>query len=459
MCVQTEYLRGVSYALCACLTFLVIVALPSFARTSFAQGLVEERRAQLENELAKIERDIGEQQVFLDAKQRERVSLERDVAILDARIDQAKLSIRARDLVIQGLTRDIRSKEGTITGLNEKIVREKESLAAILRQTNEISDTSLVLIALSRDNISDFFQDLDVFESVQKRMFDSFHEIEESKQITQAQKEDLEDKREQEVSLRTLQELEKKKIEVQEDEKQRILKATKGDEAAYQALIATKQKSAAQIRAELFILRGTAAIPFGKALEYADAASKATGVRPAFILGIIAEESNLGENVGTGSWRVDMHPTRDQPVFRAITSHLGLNPDRMPVSKKPWYGYGGAMGPAQFIPSTWVLYAGYVESPKGSGNWTYDSSRDRIGKLTGNKPPNPWEPQDAFMASALLLKDNGAAKGGAAAERLAALRYLAGWKNASNPSYSFYGKEVMELAAKYQALIDIIKGN
>lgn len=421
-----------------------------------AQGVVDQRRTQLENELAQIEQEIKEQQVYLADKQRERVSLERDIAILDARIEKAKLSIRARNLVIQSLTRDIQSKEGTIVGLNEKIIREKESLADILRQTNELSDTSLVLVALSRETLSEFLEDLEVFDSIKGKLFESFHAIEESKQVTQAQKEDLEDKRQQEVELRTLQELEARKIEVQEKEKQRILKATKGDEAAYQALIATKQKSAAQIRAELFTLRGTAAIPFGKALELAEAAFRATGVRPAFLLGIIAEESNLGENVGTGSWRVDMHPTRDQPIFKAITEHLGLNPDTMPVSKKPWYGYGGAMGPAQFIPSTWVLYAGYEKS---GGTWVYNASKDRIGKLTGNKPPNPWETEDAFMASALLLKDNGAAKGGAAAERLAALRYLAGWANATKPAYAFYGDDVMELAAKYQGLIDVLKGS
>ncbi len=89
----------------------------------------------------------------------------------------------------------------------------------------------------------------------------------------------------------------------------------------------------------------------------------------------------------------------------------------------------------------------------------YNASKDRIGKITGNKPANPWNPEDAFTASALLLKDNGAAKGGAAAERLAALRYLAGWANATKPAYAFYGDDVMELAAKYQAQIDVLKGS
>jgi hypothetical protein len=61
------------------------------------------------------------------------------------------------------------------------------------------------------------------------------------------------------------------------------------------------------------------------------------------------------------------------------------------------------------------------------------------------------------MASAILLADNGATKGTYQAERLAALRYFAGWQNAEKPEYSFYGDEVMELTQKYQRQIDILK--
>ena len=96
------------------------------------------------------------------------------------------------------------------------------------------------------------------------------------------------------------------------------------------------------------------------------------------------------------------------------------------------------MGPAQFIPSTWVMY------------------QDRIAEVTGQRPANPWDPRTAAFASALLLKDNGADAGTPEAERLAALRYLAGWKNASNPSYAFYGNDVMSLAAKFQNDISIV---
>lgn len=409
------------------------------AQTSGAE--VQTYRAQLEANLAAIEKEIEVQQNILIKKQKEGVSLERDVAILDAQIEKAKLSIRARTIAIKNLDDDIGVKKSTINKYSIKIDRERESLAGLLRRTNELDSYSIVEVALSDKNISDFFGDLDAFQYIEDSVSASLGEIGSAKEKTEEEKAALEDKKSEESDLRRIQELEKKRIEADETEKKRILKETRGQEKVYQQVLKEKQQNAAAIRAALFTLEGSAAIPFEKALALAKIAGEKTGVRPAMILGVIAEESNLGANVGKGTWSVDMHPTRDVPVFKDILARLGLDPDKMPVSKKVWYGYGGAMGPAQFIPSTWILY------------------EEKIANLTGHRPPNPWDPGDAFMACAILMKENGADKQTLAAERLAALRYLAGWKNATKKSYAFYGDDVMALAAKYQKQIDILNGN
>lgn len=401
---------------------------------------VTERRAKLEADLASLERDIDAQQKILENKQREGVSLERDIAILNAQIEKSKLSIRARTLTIEKLVADIGVKNRTITKYSAQIDRELASLAGLMRRTDELDSYSLAEVALSDKPISEFFADLDAFQYVEDAIDRSLEEVGAAKKVTEEEKAVLEQKKAEETDLRKIQELEQKRLKANEAEKRQILKETKGQEAAYQKVLKEKQKSAAAIRSELFMLQGSAAIPFEKALEYANRANAKTGVRPALILGIVTEESNLGQNVGTGTWTVDMHPTRDVPVFKEITAELGLDPNKMPVSKKAWYGWGGAMGPAQFIPSTWVLF------------------KDRLAKLTGHNPPNPWNPEDAFMASALLLKDNGAAKGTYAAEHRAAMCYLAGCANAKKKSLQFYGDDVLALATKYQKQIDILGG-
>lgn len=415
---------------------------------------VDGYRAQLQAQLSELEKQIAQQQAILDSAQKQEQTLSRDISILNANIKQAQLAIQARTLVIQQLTSGIGDKQNKIFGLNSQYNSELESLAAIMRQKNQLDTSSLVVVALSSQDVSEFFSDIATFDQINAQLQQSFMQITDTRTQTEAEKAELEEKLEEETQLRQVQQLQQQQIQAQQAQKQKILTETKGQEKAYQAVIAQNQKSAAQIRTALFQLTGSAAIPFSTALDYANQASKATGIRPAFLLAIIREESNLGQNVGSGVWTVDMKAPRDTVPFKAITSSLGLNPDTMPVSKKPWYGYGGAMGPAQFIPSTWAMYAGYA-----APDYVYNPAKDRIGKRTGNTPPSPWSPEDAFMAAAIYLTDNGADAQTTSAEFKAAMCYLAGCGNANNKSLQFYGQQVAEFADEYQCQIDIITGN
>ena len=420
---------------------------------------VSSRRAELEEELAELESEIAVQRGFLQEKQRETGSLERDITILNTEIRSAELSIQARNLSITKLQGGINQKVATVNSLSEKLAREKESLAQLIRKTREIDAYSIIEIILGNKGLSDFFEDVNTFDSIKLALQESFNKIASTKRTTNKEKESLLDDRKEEEDLRYIQRIQKRRIEEDKTEKNEILDITKGEENVYQQIVTSKERDAAVIRNAIFLLRGSAAIPFGEALNLATKAFRQTGVRPALILGVIQQESNLGENVGqclltnipnkgdgkgknTGRlFDGVMKASRDVDIFMHLAEQLGFSYSAQPVSCPPSYGDGGAMGPAQFIPSTWVLFEA------------------NITKLTGNSPPNPWDPEDAFMASALLLKDNGAAKGTYAAERLAALRYFAGWRNARKSAYAFYGDDVMRLTAKHQSNIDFLQGN
>lgn len=439
----------------------------TFVHADAAQA-VADRQQQLQQQLNQIESQISVQQSLLDKAQNQHQTLQTQIDAFDAEIKKTQLQIQAINLTITQLSDDIGAHNTTLSQLSDQLAAEKESLAQILRQTQVLDSYSAVSVALGSQNVSDFFSDLDAFASIKRSLSDSFSQIQQTSSSTEAEKEALQARLAEQEQLRTVAQLAKQQVQAQEAEKQTLLDETKGVEANYQKLIASNQKTAAQIRSELFMMRDTAAIPFGTALEYAQAAEKATGTRAAVILAVLKQETNLGENLGTGTWRIDMNPTRDQPVFPYITSALGLDPDKMPVSKKPSYGWGGAMGPGQFIPSTWVCYGGFVNEKTGSctpprgasssfwqGPWVYAANKDRVRTLTGNaSPSNPWSPQDAIMATAMLMADNGAGTQTYAAERLAALRYFAGWAGASNPAFAFYGDSVMQFAAQFQADID-----
>lgn len=399
------------------------------------------QQAQLQAQLNQINIEIQQNQLQLSAQQKQRASLERDVSILNSQIQNAQLQIKARALTIAQIKDGISAKQQGINSLDIKVVQGEQSIAQMIRAANQIDNNFTIELVLG-NSLTQFFRDLDDFDTIQRSLHNAFTAFAAQRSDLTARKAALEDQQQEQSDLLQLQVVQQGSMKTIEKQKKDLVTAAKGQEANYQKVINTKRQTAAQIEAQLFALRDTTAknVSFGDMYAYAKEASAKTGVRPAIILGILAEESNLGQNVGTGNWKVDMNPTRDAPVFLQICSQLGLNPDSMPVSKKPWYGWGGAMGPAQFIPSTWVQYA------------------DRIAAITGQNPPNPWNPRTAAFATALLMKDNGADARTPEAERLAALRYLAGWKNASKSAYAFYGDDVMSLAAKFQSQIDVLGG-
>ncbi len=439
----------------ALLFFIVLV--PSFVE---AQQSVADRQRALQEELNRIEAEIAGEQKILDAKQNERKTLQREIDILNAQIKKTELQIQAINVRIQQLNGGIREDNLTLASLSEKLSREKESLGEIIRQTQILDEYSVVEVALSSQDVSTFFGDLDAFTSIKTALAASFDDIARTSTETQQAKAVLEDKLGEEEELRAEVRLAKKQVENQQKEKQTLLTVTKGQESAFQKLIATKQQTAAQIRAELFSLAGGGGqIPLPTAITLAKQAGQATGVRPAFVLAILRQETNLGANVGqclltnnpnkgdgkgknTGTPMSGvMKPTRDVDPFMAITSKLGLDAFSMPVSCPQSIGYGGAMGPSQFIPSTWVLY------------------QDRVAKLAGHggTPANPWDNRDAFTATALYMTDLGASLQTYTAERTAALKYFAG-SNWNKSSSSFYGDSVMKYAEQFQQQIDILSG-
>ncbi|MFO0718421.1 MAG: hypothetical protein U0522_00070 [Candidatus Paceibacterota bacterium] len=430
-----------------------------FAQSSSSEKKIAAREAELRAELEQTEKEIAQWQDILKSKQSETASLSRDAEILNAKIQQAKLVIKARSLAIENLGKDIGQKEKTIETLEEKIERGKESLSQIIRKTNEIDSYSAVEVMLSNDDLSGFFEDTDAFDSIKRSLADLFSDIRENKELTEKEKAELAKKQNQEMDTKAAIELEKKKVEANEAEKKRLISINKNQEKTYAQVLAERQQKAAQIRTALFSLRDSAAIPFGDALEYANEVSKKTGVRPAFLLAILTQESNLGKNVGsclvtdistgngigknTGTaFQQIMKAPRDTVPFKNITDRLGRSYSSTPVSCPPstvYYvgrGFGGGMGPSQFIPSTWELF------------------KVAIGKALGLSADeaDPWIPEHAFMATGIYMKDLGAGSGMYSAERNAACKYYSGAAclPGRKPANVFYGDQVMATAQSIQ---------
>jgi septal ring factor EnvC (AmiA/AmiB activator) len=126
--------------------------------------------------------------LFLDAEKQKGTSLQGDINILNAQIQRAKLNIRAKELTIATLGKDINVKAQTINQLTGKIDDTRASLAQLLRKTNEMDEFSLPDVILSDKDISDFFQDVDAYDSIQQSIQVAISSIKKSKQETEVAK-------------------------------------------------------------------------------------------------------------------------------------------------------------------------------------------------------------------------------------------------------------------------------
>ncbi|HET9641440.1 MAG TPA: hypothetical protein VFP46_01145, partial [Candidatus Paceibacterota bacterium] len=436
---------------------IVVAGGAAFTRgTARAQDLTPEERAALQAQLDELQKEIAEQQQIIADTQNKKKSLQGDVTLLNAQIKAAQAKIDAKNILIRQLSAQIAQKNVVIRQLSDRIDRGHEALASLLRQEAQLDSTSVVVVALSGKNLSSFFADLDAFVSIKSDLQALFNDIRHAKDQTEKEKADLAAAQDKTLDAKYEIEGQKQQITTNKTQKQQLLAITVNQEAQYQKVLAERQARAAAIRAALFPLRDAAPIQFEDALNFAKEAQAKTGVRPAFILAILTQESNLGKNVGqcyltdpsTGAGTTKsgatsfpnvMAPSRDVPPFVDLGRRLGYDPLRQVVSCPipSAGGWGGAMGPAQFIPSTWSLY------------------ESRTASVTGHSVPNPWSAEDAIAAMSLYLSDLGAGAGGYTAEFRAAAKYYAGasWNTRAGRGY---GNSVMALAASIQSNIDFL---
>lgn len=421
-----------------------------------ADTLTPAQRAALQAQYDELQIEIAAQQKILDDTQAKKKTLSGNVTLLNAQIKQAQAQIAQKTIAIKELGSEIQSKTATISKLSDRIAAGKESLAGMLRQQNQLDKSSVVEVAFGEQSLSSFFADLDSFVSIERNMQVLFSNIQAAKSETEVQRQQLANKQNAEQDAKYTVQTKQAQIAANKTEQQKLLAITSNQATQYQKVIAANKAKAAQIRAALFALRDAAAIPFGDALSYAKAAQAKTGVDPAFILAVLTQESNLGANVGqcyltndsTGAgvgknsgkaFAKVMSPTRDVPPFLSLASDLGFDPHKQVVSCPQSIGWGGAMGPAQFIPSTWAVYA------------------KRIAATSGDSVANPWDPKDAIAAMSLYLADLGADAGGYSAEHTAAAKYYAGggWATAGQS----YANSVMSRATQIQSNIDFLTNN
>lgn len=376
------------------------------ANTSCSANLEGKSNTELKIALENCEKEIKKQKGKLNNKQRESVTIERDISILNYKIAQSKSDIKVRSIKIKQIKETITQKEDKILELSKKTEGMKSSIAGLLRKSDELQSQSLVETLLSNKTLSEFLINIDNLNVLKNELRSSLSSVKKIKDEINATKVDLQIKEGHEQGLKLTKERKQKQTISYKYKKQRLLNLNKKKEAEYKATILQQEKIRNKIRNRIFRTVGGTEMTFNDALQILLPFEDKIGVETALVLAVLTQESAvngvIGRNLGKCTYNERANnrsgtvmSSSQKQSFLAIVNELGMDPSTTPVSCPISRDgqYGGAIGPSQFMPNTWWnIRSGY-------------GYKKRVAKVLGTSSPSPFVNLDAFVGTALYLSD------------------------------------------------------
>lgn len=401
---------------------MVFFTIPSFA---FAATLDEQLEAK-KQQIANLEKQIKNYQTEILKKDSEAKTLTSQISLLASKINKIQSEIKSLELSIEATGLEITDKEQIILAAKEKLNNQRIALAYNLELLYRKKINSPLIMLIQSENLDDYLRKINDLINLENGILTAIDKIEEGKKIIETEKSALEDKQSEQEQLKALEEVQQREAAARKTEQSVLLGQTKKKKSELASLLNLSKSQVEQLRDEIFYLQKNG-IGLEDAIKYGQIVAERANIRAAFLLALLEIESGLGTNIGSGRYKTDMNPNQ-WDYFLKITTKLGRDPETTPVSKKPNYGWGGAMGAAQFLPGTWLGYEA------------------KIAQLTGHNPPSPWRIEDSFMAAALKLSRDGASSKTKSGELAAAKTYLSGNPNCTKSICNWYANMVLEKA-------------
>jgi len=338
---------------------------PKAAETASVSGTAEEAKKKLDenqkiiNGQQKKLKDLEQQIAELSSK-KDNAGAQAQIAanqldIIETELKQAELQLEQTLLSVTATQDGIEQVTQELDFLSSDIEQGRRQMSEILRSLYEHGNVSVLDIFLGRQTLSEYIREKSVYQELQKRALALTKGLQERQEQQVKRQQELE---EQQVGLQQLKEAQGYQ-QAELTEKKQIKEGTVSQKQAEQAQYSNQLKDAKQARVEIeqkiFSLQGIGVqFALSDAFEAAKFASSVTGIRPALLLAMVKVETNVGKNIGSGVYPDDMHQ-QSREAFLRVTSKLNLDPQTAPISRRPqsYKGWGGALGPGQFMPASW----------------------------------------------------------------------------------------------------------
>ena len=368
-----------------------------------------------------VNEDIDSVQEKIESEQKKREKLEQELGQIQKSVTNTQQEINKTQGYVDSAKEEISRKEAELTSLERKIEFQKKILANLVVESYYYQKNSTLNIILGSEDLATALGNFDRLFSFDEKVVSIINEIKSMKNKVMGEKENVAKIKEDQERLLSLKEDQKQNLVVNKIETQQNIQEK-------EATIIELQGKLTKLQGELSGLLGTS-YDAKDIQDAASFASKASGVRKDFLLGMLVVESDLGRFTGGCLAEKSKMSSYRLGIFKNICKELDYNWKKQKVSCPPkgYKGTGGAMGVAQFMSDTWMGY------------------KSSIASKTGHNPPDPWNLTDGVTAMALKLAKGGATK--KSGECNAAKLYLSG---TTSSKYNWYCDKVLYWAKNYE---------
>ncbi|MBY0376739.1 peptidoglycan DD-metalloendopeptidase family protein [Patescibacteria group bacterium] len=227
-------------AVFALLLFFSFLFFPIYKSSAETAAQIKEKIDQRNSDIDSLEREIKQYQAQIDDLGKQKSSLASSIAELDLNKKKLNADISVTQKKIDNTTAKINSLSSDIGHKENSISSATDAIALDIKRTNEFEKSSLVEVLLSDEDFTSVWNDLDNMATIESRIRQNIKELrtvkvelEGTRTVTIAAKDEL-------TALKSKLGDQKKIVEQNTAEKNKLLADTKNSESNYQSLLISR---------------------------------------------------------------------------------------------------------------------------------------------------------------------------------------------------------------------------
>lgn len=226
-------------------TCYLLLAPVSYAQTD------DQRIAELHKQIEALEKEAEQYRSNIAGEQTKAKNIQSEIKILENQIKKLQAQIGITSKNIDKTKIQIEGLEGNIFDTQQKINYKKDTIARLLLTLYKQDHENFVRILFKNANISDFFTQTEAAQKVNTTLLGLVTELKDEKVELEENKSEAEDKKKDLEELNQQQKQQNSSLNQTKTGKNQLLKQTKGQEAAYQKMLAEVEQKKALFFTEL----------------------------------------------------------------------------------------------------------------------------------------------------------------------------------------------------------------